>query len=210
MISFSEAAKVAVDSLGMPGIALGVFLNGLGVPGISEALLPLAGLSVQQGHMNFWQLFVVAMAAQLLGVSCAYAIGRYGGVALVKRYGKYVLISSRELDAAQRAFDKRGSWLVVFGAVIPGIQGFLGYIAGIGQMNFGRFLVSAAVGKLVWIGGLIYLGMVLGDYIEVVDGAIKQIGMVVLAALIVMGIWYVRRHRKAKAGVAGTREERQQ
>jgi membrane protein DedA with SNARE-associated domain len=196
MVTFSNAAAAIVDKVGVAGIGGGVLLNGLGVPGISEVLLPLGGVAVQQGRMDFWLLFAVAMVCQLVGVGLAYAIARYGGLALVERYGKYVLISGRELDAAERAFEKYGSPLVVFGAFTPGIQGFVGYAAGLARMNFTRFLVSVFVGKLVWIGGLLYLGSVLGDHLELIDRSIKQTGVVVLAALIVLGIWYVRRHRR--------------
>jgi membrane protein DedA with SNARE-associated domain len=198
-MSFSAFATGLIDHLGVLGIGLGVFLNGLGVPGLSEVLVPLGGVAVQQGRMNLGVLVAVAMVAQLVGVSLAYFIARMGGLPIIERYGKYILISSRELDAAQRAFDKYGDWLVVFGAFIPGIQGFIGYVAGVAQMNYARFLMSVFVGKLVWIGGLLYLGLALGDNLELIDRGIKQIAVVVLATVVVFGVWYVRRHRRNKA-----------
>ncbi len=198
-MSFSAVATSLVDHLGSLGIALGVFLNGLGVPGLSEVLLPLGGLAVRRGQLGLPMLFTVAMLAQLAGLTCAYLIARYGGVALVERYGKYVLVSHRELASAQRAFERFGGRLVVFGAFVPGIQGFVGYVAGLARMNYVRFMVSVFLGKLVWIGGLLYLGSVLGGHLDVVDRSIKQIGVVVLATLVLAGFWYVRRHRRNKA-----------
>jgi membrane protein DedA with SNARE-associated domain len=209
MVTFSTAAAAIVDQLGVAGIGAAVLLNGLGVPGISEVLLPLGGVAVQQGQMDSGTLFAVAMVCQLVGVALAYAIARYGGLALVERYGKYVLISSKELDAAERAFAKYGSPLVISGSFIPGIQGFVGYAAGVARMNFVRFMISVFIGKLVWIGGLIYLGSVLGDHLDLIDRSIKQTGVVVLAALIVLGLWYLQRHRRhSKHGHPGTQKEK--
>src|SRR6478752_1841722 len=117
--SISSAAGALVDHLGVAGVAFGVFLNGLGVPGLSEVLLPLGGVGVKQGHLNLWWLVVASMVAQLAGLSVAYFIARYGGIALVERYGKYVLISRHDLEGAHRAFQKYGGPLVLFGAFIP-------------------------------------------------------------------------------------------
>ena len=200
MMSVSGLALTAIDRMGVLGVGLGVFLNGMGVPGISEIMLPLGGVGAAQGRLSLAWLLVVAMVAQLAGVSVAYWLARTGGLELIERYGKYVLVSKRELNAAQRAFDKYGSPLVLFGAFIPGIQGFIGYIAGVARMNYGRFIAAVFVGKLVWIGGLVYLGSVVGDHLDLIDRSIKQIGVVVLAAVILLGIWYVRRHRRAGRG----------
>jgi membrane protein DedA with SNARE-associated domain len=205
-VTASNFASGIVDHLGVTGIGVGVFLNGIGVPGLSEVLLPLGGVAVRQGQLNLPTLFLTAMVCQVAGLSLAYAIARYGGIALVERYGKYILVSTRELDAANKAFDKYGEWMVLFGAFVPGIQGFVGYIAGFAKMNFWRFLISATIGKLVWVGGLLYLGFVLGDHLDLIDRSIKQIGVLVLAALVLIGIWYVRRHRNSKTG--RSREEK--
>lgn len=200
MVSITGWAVELVSTLGLAGIAVGVFLNGMGVPGISELLLPLGGLGVSQGKMSLVWLLLVAMGAQLAGVTAAYWLARTGGLELVERYGKYILVSRRELHAAQRAFERYGAQLVLFGAFIPGIQGFIGYVAGVAEMRYRRFLLFVFLGKLVWIGGLVYVGAVLGDNLELIDRSIKQVGVIVLAALVIAGIWYVRRHRRQRAG----------
>ena len=209
MMTLSNAAGTLVHHVGLVSIGVGVFLNGLGIPGISEVLVPLGGVAVRQGRLDGLTLFVVAMTAQLVGVSIAYAIGRYGGLALLEKYGKYVLISAHELKSAQKAFERYGTRVVVFGSFTPGLQGFLGYIAGVGQMNFPRFLVSVFFGKLIWIGGLVYVGVVLGNNLALIDRYIRELGVLVLAAVVVLGIWYIRRHRsqsKAQSS-ASTRKE---
>lgn len=201
MVSLSGVAITLIDHLGLGGIGLGVFLNGLGVPGLSEVLLPLGGAGVSQGKFDLVGLIAIALVAQLLGLTAAYLIARSGGVTLVERYGKYLFISHRELAASQKAFDKYGDWLVLFGAFIPGIQGFIGYVAGLAELNYVRFIVSAFIGKIIWIGGLVYLGTILGDHIDLIDRVIKQAGVLVLALVIILAIWYVRRNRQRKGAI---------
>jgi membrane protein DedA with SNARE-associated domain len=187
-----------VDHLGLVGLALGVFLNGLSVPGLSEVLLPLAGVAVKQGRFNILLLLPVVMIAQLLGVSVAYFVGRRGGLPLISKYGRYIFISHRDLTTGQKAFEKHGEALVIVGSFVPGIQGIVGYVAGIAEMNYGRFLAAVFAGKMVWIGGLLALGYILGGHLFLLDSVIRRLGVVILAAAIAVGIWYVRRHQRHK------------
>ena len=122
------------------------------------------------------------------------------------RYGKYVFVRPHELKKMQLGFDKYGSWLVLVGAFIPGIQGLIGYAAGIAEMNYGQFLVSAFVGKIVWIGGLVALGMAVGNNLDLIDRSIKQMSMIVLAGLVVLVVWYVWRHRRQRMQTATSEE----
>lgn len=197
-MTVSGIAAILIDRLGVLGIGIGVFLNGLGVPGLSEVLLPLGGVGIRQGHINAVMMFVVVMVCQLAGVSVAYWIARSGGLPLVERYGKYVFVSGRDLRAAEQAFNKYGGRMMVLGAFTPGVQGFVGYAAGIAQMGYGRFLAAVFVGKLIWVSALMYLGWILGNHLGLIDQVIQQFGIVVLLGLIVAAVWYVRRHRKMK------------
>jgi membrane protein DedA with SNARE-associated domain len=197
-MSFTSLAISLVDHLGLLGIAIGVFFNGLSVPGLSEVLLPLAGVAVKQGRFNIVALFITVMVAQLLGVTVAYFIGRIGGLPLIEKYGKYVFISHHDLESAQKSFERYGGRLVIVGSFIPGVQGLVGYVAGIAQMNYGPFILSVFVGKMVWIGGLLTLGYVLSSHLSLIDSSIRKMGFVVLGAAVVLGIWYVRKHQRQK------------
>lgn len=182
--------------VGVFGVAAGVFLNGLGVPGLGEVLLPLGGLAVREGRLSLAWLLPIALVAQVAGVMAAYAIARFGGVALVERYGRYVLISHRDLQTAHRAAQKYGRPLALVGAFVPGIQGFIGYAAGLAEMDPWQFLLAAAAGKLIWIGGLIALGIVLGNHLALIDNSIKQTGLIVLLGLVALIVGQVIRHRR--------------
>ena len=188
--SVTQVATNLIEQLGLTGITIGVFLNGLGVPGISEVMLPLSGVAVREGKMSLVPLLIVAMIAQLIGVSLAYLIAKYGGIELVERYGKYILISKKELESANRALTKR-PWMIVVGGFIPGIQGFIGYVGGIADLSYRRFIASVFIGKLIWIGGLVALGYALGSQVARLDSIIRQFGIIILVLVIAAIVWYV-------------------
>ena len=199
MIGLSNAENAVISHVHVWTVAVGVFLNGIGVPGLGELLLPLGGAAVRTGHVNVVELYIVALIAQVLGLTVSYWIGRSGGLILVERYGKYIFLNQRELRAAHKAFEKYGSPMVLVGAFVPGPQAFVGYVAGIAQMNFSRFLVSATIGKAIWVGGLMFLGYELANNLSLIDSSIKQIGLVILVVLVATGVWYLIRHRNKKA-----------
>ncbi len=192
--SASQIATNLIEQLGLAGIAIGVFLNGLGVPGLSEVMIPLSGVAVREGKISLIPLLVVAMIGQLVGVSLAYLIAKYGGLELVERYGKYILISHHELDAANRTLTKH-PWMIVVGGFIPGIQGVIGYVGGIADLSYKRFIVSVFIGKLVWVGGLVALGYALGSQVAVLDSIISKFGIIILVLVILAIVWYVWTHR---------------
>ena len=209
-MSLSTLGTSLIDHLGLLGVGIGVGLNGLGVPGVSEVVLPLAGVAIKTGHQPLIGVLIVAYIGQVIGSSIAYGIAKYAGEPVIKRYGKYVLVTEHELARAQTAFDKYGAPLVIVGAFVPGIQGFMGYVAGLAELSYGRFLVYISIGKIIWIGGLVGLGYAVSDHIDVIDKYVGQIGIVVLVAIVIAVIWYIKRHardEKSATSAATNHEE---
>jgi len=79
-------------------------------------------------------VILVGVAGEFVGSMIGYTIGRTGGRALVDRYGKYVLISSADIDRAHGFLTKRGDGAVVVGRILPLVRTFVSLVAGIGDM----------------------------------------------------------------------------
>lgn len=197
MAGLSGIAVSLVDHLGVVGIGVGVMLNGFGIPGISEVILPVAGVGVRQGHQALAPLFIIALTGQMIGLIGAYFLAKYGGVELIERYGRYVFITKHELERAQGAFNRYGTPLLLVGSVIPGIQGFVGYVGGLAEMSFARFFVSVLIGKAVWIGALIGLGYALGNNVGMIDTFLSHFGLIVLLLVVALAVvWYSKQRRR--------------
>src|ERR1700681_4405207 len=98
-----------ISRLGYAGIVLLMGIESACIPLPSEIIMPFSGYLVYTGR---FQLFWVATAGARgckLGLVIAYWVGAHGGRPLVERFGKYVLLSRRDLDRTTQFFLKYGS-----------------------------------------------------------------------------------------------------
>src|SRR5438309_2741528 len=96
--------KSVIAATGYGGITILMVMESYSIPRPSELTMPFAGYLVYEGTMK---LFWVATAGAIgcnLGSLVAYEIGYYGGRPLVEKYGRWILLSRRELDWADRFF----------------------------------------------------------------------------------------------------------
>ncbi|MHB9149431.1 MAG: DedA family protein [Thermoleophilia bacterium] len=192
---------------GLIAIFLSQTLESMCVPIPSEVVVPYGGFLAAQGHVALWEVVVVAIAANLLGSTIAYVAGRYGGRALVLRYGKYVFMSEHHLEVADRWFERRGEITVFLTRMMPGVRTFISVPAGVSRMPFARFALYSVLGTIPWNTGLAYLGWVFGSNWEQLQEWLHQYNMVFYPALVafvaaaIAWKWHdVRKSTTAKAG----------
>ncbi|OFW61204.1 MAG: hypothetical protein A2133_10905 [Actinobacteria bacterium RBG_16_64_13] len=177
------------------------------IPIPSEIVVPYGGFLAAQGHTHLWMVIVVATAANMVGSSIAYAVGRYGGRALFVKYGRYVGIRAHHLDKADRWFERRGQATVFFTRMMPGVRTFISLPAGIAKMPVGKFLLYSLLGSVPWNAALAYLGYAAGKAagadpwgkLQEQFGRYNEVFYIVLAVVVVgligWGLWRRRRNR---------------
>lgn len=186
--------------LGYWGIALGMALESACIPLPSEIVLPFGGFLAASGQITFTEAVLAGQLGGLLGSIVAYMVGKYGGRGLLERYGKYVLISTHEMDVADRWFAQKGEATVFFSRLLPGVRTFISLPAGIAGMNFGRFLFYSFLGMLPWSFLFTYAGFKLGENWYVVREYLHKFDAVIIVALLAMVgwfIWYKLRRKEA-------------
>jgi membrane protein DedA with SNARE-associated domain len=184
-----DLATNLIDSVGLAGVAIMTATSGvIGLPGTEPTML-FAGFDVYKHDLTLLGIVVFGVLGDLIGASIAYAIG-YWGEQVLERHGGKIHISARRLDRATRWFDRYGSAAVFISRLIPGLRLVFPYAAGIAKMPYWRFILSAALGSVVWITGLGLLGREVGhdwrswrNHLEYVDYAVL--------ALIVGGIAFL-------------------
>jgi membrane protein DedA with SNARE-associated domain len=189
-----------IDSLGLAGVAVMTATTGvIGLPGTEPTML-FAGFDAYTHHFTMLGIIVFGVLGDLVGASIAYAIGFWGEKQLVERHGAKFHLSATRLDKATRWFDRYGSVTVFVSRLIPGARFVFPYAAGVAKMPYPRFLLSAALGSIIWITGLAFLGREVGadwrswrTHLEYVD--------YFFLAVIVIGILYLilRRVRTGRA-----------
>ena len=139
------------------------------IPIPSELTLGLAGafasgaLSTHHRPLNLALVIVVGVAGELVGSFVSYAVGRTGGRAFVDRFGKYLLLTHKDLDRAEAWFARRGDPAVAVGRVVPVVRTFISFPAGVAEMSLVPFGVFTAIGVTVWVGVLAGIGYALGS-----------------------------------------------
>jgi membrane protein DedA with SNARE-associated domain len=170
--------------------------------GLGGALASGAVLGSGQRSLNLALVIVIGVAGELVGSSVAYAVGRTGGRAFVDRFGRYVLLTHKDLDRAEAWFARRGPSAVLVGRVVPVVRTFISFPAGVAEMPLVSFGVYTVVGVTVWVGVLAGIGYSLGSSYHSMVHAFGDASYVV-AALAVIGLAAAIWHR-----VRGLRAER--
>jgi len=196
-----QAAVSLIDHYGYFGLFLGLALGNLGAPIGTEIILPVAGALVATGHLSsLWLTILVALIGELAGGSAGYAIGRFGGVPIIERYGRYIHVTHERLLRVHRFFERCGTFAIFVCRFLPVLRGIAAIPAGIAEMNLGLFYLWTFLGSLIFCSLLILLGNALGTHLDAVlpllhRGAYFGLGIAVLAVVIVVLVMRARPRR---------------
>lgn len=187
-----------VDHYGYAGLLVGMALGNIGAPIGSELVLPAAGALTATGHLPaLWMTIVVSVVGELLGGSVGYAIGRFGGRALVEKYGKFVHLTHENLDRVHAFFERYGNFAIFICRFVPVIRGIVSIPAGIAEMNLPQFYLWYALGSLGFCGGLILLGNALGDHLNTIEPMLHKSGLAIalVSVVVIVAIVVIARRR---------------
>jgi len=194
-----------------------LFSCGLGVPIPEDIPLTLAGFFVAQGKMNLAIASVVAWCGIIGGDCVLYHLGKTYGLNITKlpMIGKHV--TRARIEKAEHLFEQYGIWVVGIGRMFAGIRGAMVVAAGTIRYNFVRFVIADGLAALVSGGLFVALGhwggRKIGDPQKFFDEVVTPykhwffVGMVVVAAVIALYIWWRRKRHKTLADVAMAKAE---
>jgi membrane protein DedA with SNARE-associated domain len=186
--------KSVVGATGYSGIALLMAIESACIPLPSELIMPFAGYLVFEGAMKLVWVATAGAIGCNLGSLVAYEIGYSGGRRLVEKYGAYILLSRRELDWADRFFDRRGEAAVFVGRLLPIVRTFIALPAGVARMPRGKFHIYTFLGSWPWCFALAYFGMKLGENWRTMGKYFHQFDIVIGGLLAAGIIWFVWSH----------------
>jgi membrane protein DedA with SNARE-associated domain len=192
---------LVAGSWGYAALFLATFLSSMGIPVGSELAIGYAGAlasgqltTTADGHLSLGLVILVAVAGEVVGSAAGYAIGYFGGRPLVDRWGKYLLLTHKDLDRAEAWFDGRGEWVVLFGRLIPLVRSFISLAAGLAEMARTKFFVLTVIGCAIWCTTLALIGYNLGATWHHVLKDFSYAGYILLA-LAVAAIAFLIYHR---------------
>jgi len=185
------------------------FVQACCIPISSEITFGFAGVLAYQGHLSLPLVIIIGTLAELAGSSTAYGVGRLGGRHTVERYRRYLLMTRKDVERAERFFAGRGAWSVALARVIPLVRAFVGLVAGFLEVPLLQFEIFNLIGTAVWATALSVIGYELGgDWTKAsksfshASDALAVLVVLVLAALIVYKAREVRKERREDAAQA--------
>jgi membrane-associated protein len=168
-----------------------------------DSLLFAAGAFCARGSLNVAVVFVLLTVAAILGDSVNYAMGTYLGPKLHAK-GKLPFVKKKHLDKTQQFYEKYGAKTLVLARFVPIVRTFAPFVAGVGSMNYGKFMKYNVTGAVAWAAICVFAGYFFGN-LEFVQ---KRFELVILAIIflsilpMVIGFFSERRKSRMEAEAA--------
>ena len=195
---FSQTTIDLINYLGYWGVFTAMTLESACIPIPSEVIMPFAGFAVFEGKMTLWGITIVGALGNLVGSLIAYYVGLKGGRPLLEKYGKYVLITHRDLDRADHWFERYGHEAVFISRFLPGIRTFISLPAGIADMDIKKFSIYTLAGSLIWSFVLGYIGVLLGPQWDTIKGYFHILDIIVVIGVIAGILYLLYEYRKRR------------
>lgn len=146
-----------------------------------DSLLFAAGAFAAKGDLDVSILFILLLVAGIIGDTLNYHIGKYLGPKVFEQ--NYRFLKKEYLEKTQAFYDKHGGKTIIFARFIPIIRTFAPFVAGIGTMNYKKFIAYNIIGCIFWVGGFLLAGYFFGNI-----PAVKKNFTLVIFAIIFLSI----------------------
>ncbi|MBO0819483.1 MAG: DedA family protein [Nocardiopsaceae bacterium] len=196
---FLSVLSSPLQHYGLWAVIALVFLEDFGIPVPGETILIAGAVYAGSGGLNIVAVGVLGFVAAVVGDNVGYAIGRYGGHALIDRWGRYVFLTPERLAKAEGFFARHGGKIISIARFIDGLRQANGIIAGLTSMRWPKFLVFNMIGAALWVGCWVSVGYFAGHHITTIYDYITQYSLYALIALVVAAaVWIGLRLRRRK------------
>jgi membrane protein DedA with SNARE-associated domain len=193
-----------LDRYGYAAVMGALLLESFGLPLPGETMLIAGAALAAEGELHLAPLLICAWLAAVLGDNIGFAIGHFGGRALVVRYGARIGITERRLASVEGFFRRFGGQVVLVARFFAVVRQLNGIVAGTAGMGWWRFLAYNAAGAALWVSawgfGVYYFGQSLAHVVARLHGLGYVIGLIALIAIVAAIVLHGRRRRREGLG----------
>lgn len=163
-----------------------------------DSLLFAAGAFAGLGDLNPWVLFGLLTLAAILGDTLNYWIGSWIGPRAFS--GTIRFLKREQLEKTQGFYHRHGGKTIILARFIPIIRTFAPFVAGVGTMNYPRFLAYNVVGAVAWVGLFVLGGYLFGNLPAVRENFTLVIMGIIAVSVLPMVIEWIRARKGRAAG----------
>jgi membrane-associated protein len=184
------------------GLLVGFFLPG-------DSLLFTVGVVAGAGELNIVLINIVLMAAAIIGDTVGYFLGRQAGPRIFSRPDSR-FFKREHLLRTKEFYERHGGKTIIYARFVPIIRTFAPFVAGVGEMNYGRFVSFNVFGGIGWVALMTTLGYHLGSVPFVQQHFEKVIFAIIFVSLLPVMFHALegRRAKKREAAAAPLTESK--
>lgn len=188
IIGWGGMAMICAIVFAETGLMVGFFLPG-------DSLLVTAGVFAAAGHLDVYSMLILVSLCAVVGDQLGYFIGRKTGPALFTREDSLLFKRSHVLRA-QAFYEKYGAKTIVIARFVPVVRTFAPVVAGVGQMNYRRFVSYNVFGGVLWVATMVLTGYLIGTAVPEINKQIHTVIAVVIFLSILPAIIELVRARR--------------
>ena len=169
------------------GLFVGFFLPG-------DSLLVTAGIFAARGDLDMWTLNIALSLAAIIGDTVGYSIGAKTGPKIFTREDS-LFFQRKHLLSAKQFYDQYGGFTIFVARFIPIIRTFAPVVAGVGGMQYRRFVAYNIFGAIFWVLTTTFAGYFLGRIVPNIEEQIHTVIAIVIFLSLLPGIAKFARER---------------
>src|SRR5258705_6368356 len=172
------------------GLLVGFFLPG-------DSLLFLVGTVAGAGNLDILTVNLVLMAAAILGDTFGYMLGRQTGPRIFRRPDSR-LFRREHLERTRAFYEKYGGKTIIYARFVPIIRTFAPFVAGVGKMEYAKFISFNVFGGIGWVFGMTMIGYLLGGVPLIKQHLEKMILLIIFLSIAPIIAEAIKAYRKPK------------
>lgn len=191
-------ALVSLTIFAETGFVVTPFLPG-------DSLIFVLGAFAAAGWLDEWLLYLLLLAAGILGNSVNYSIGKWIGPAVFEK--NYRFLKREYLYKTQAFFEKYGGKTIIIARFLPIVRTFAPFLAGVARMTYARFMVFNIIGSFLWVSIFHWGGYFFGNIPVVKENLTVAILVIVFASFLPTAFELIRHKLKPASGQQVSKEK---
>lgn len=166
------------------------FFENVFPPSPSDLVVLVGGTLVSTGVIHFIPTLILTTLGSIIGFMVLFFIGSAVDKKLIHS-GKLRFISVESVDKVEAWFKKYGYWVILVNRFLPGTRSVISFFSGLSHLKVDKTILLAAISAFAWNAIILYLGIVFGDNVKMIDNYLSTYSNIVIAVTIVIILFLI-------------------
>ena len=176
------------------------FIENVFPPSPSDLVVLVGGTLISTGVIHFIPTLILTTLGSIIGFMVLFYLGSAVDKKVIHS-GKLKFIPIDAVDKVEAWFNKYGYWVILVNRFLPGTRSVISFFSGLSHLKVEKTVVLATISAFAWNAIILYLGIVFGDNVKVVDDYLSTYSNIVIAITVAIVLFFIIRNfvRKKKA-----------